>query len=160
MASQTALLFATIFPQSTATHTVPTPQATPDLGSVEPGQPFGGAFSNADPQIRGRGHGSVNEATTAAQRVVKHNIAWSTATQFLSLQGATVPAGQARHGVVKRSSDVQEALRWLLFEDHGDSAQQPGSSGREELLDWYEEEVKQHFESVVQRALSESTSIV
>lgn len=158
MASQTALLFASIFPQSTATHTTPTPQATPDLGFTGPGQSFGGPVSNATRQPRGNENGPSNDDLSAAQRAVKRNIAWSTATQFLSLQGATIPAGQARHGVVRRSADVQDALRWLLLDDYEESGDQ--SSGRDKLLDWYEEEVKQHFEAVLKKVLNEPASIV
>lgn len=147
MASQSALVFAAIFPQSTVAHTTPTPQATPDLSFVAPGQPFGGPSTR-----RAKDHG--NAPLTAAQQAVQRNIAWSTATQFLSLQGAPVPGGQARHGAVTRSSEVQEALQLLLAEREG------APPARNELVEWYEEEARQHFDGVARGALQRPTSLV
>ncbi|KAF2100018.1 hypothetical protein NA57DRAFT_37949 [Rhizodiscina lignyota] len=154
--SKSALVFASIFPQSTATHTTPTPQATPDLGFTVPGQPFGGPSPPSLRQTQSRKRGqnqpsSQTEGLTAAQHAVRRNLAWSTATQFLSLQGAPVPGGQARHADARRSSDVQEALAWLLLEDEVEDESQMGlkcvglRKGSNGLLNWYFEEVKLHF---------------
>lgn len=161
MASNNALVFASIFPQSTATHTTPTPQATPDLGFTASGQAFGGPFTGSQGQSKSPGipqtwnpppSSSQNDGLTVAQRAVKRNLAWSTATQFLSLQGAPVPAGQARHADKRQSGEVHEALSWSLL-DEGDIGAKGRAGGK--LLEWYFEEVKVHFRSTIRPQLDD-----
>lgn len=158
MTTHSAQVFTSIFPTLTATHTTPTPQATPDVGFTAPGQPFGGPNLGSvltSPRA-GQTRQSIRNARqaqnqqqqqlSAAQRQVKRNFAWSAATQFLSLQGVKEPL--RRHVEERRSRDVEDALVLLLVGEDGDA-----SDGRRELLDWYLEEVKQHFKGTVRLSL-------
>jgi anaphase-promoting complex subunit 2 len=158
-----ALIFTSIFPSSAAVHTTPTPIATPDLGFTAPGEAFGGPQRSSSSHQRqqtsrttrsGRhDEGDIaGRLSAAAQRAVRKNIAWSTATQFLSLQGAAVPGGQARHKSEKRTGEVQEALELLLLEEGGGEVEnEEDDAGEKEdgLVGWYAVEVKEHFGGVV-----------
>jgi hypothetical protein len=71
-------VLTSIFPPRSLHHSVPTPLATPDLGAFGHGPAFGGAVPSSPISER-----SLNPA----QLQVRRNLAWSTATRFLSLAG-------------------------------------------------------------------------
>lgn len=165
MATSATLAFTSVFPHSTAAHTTPTPQATPELGVATEGQPFGliletgplavptASRSTRQPRQSIRSARQLQSQQqqpelSRAQREVQRNLAWSTATQFLSLHG-TRDVPLQRHADSRRSRQVDEALRLLLnrgddgaprHQDRFTSA--PGSGA---LLHWYLEDVKEHF---------------
>lgn len=125
------LVFASVFPVPSLSHTTPTPIATPDIGYAAPGSSFGGPFS---------GH-----AGTAQHRVVKRNLAWSTATRFLSLPKSL---GDAKS--VQRNAEVEEALNYLLVgEGKSEDVMEEG------LVEWYASEARLHFASFVRPGLKE-----
>ncbi|KAF2011720.1 hypothetical protein BU24DRAFT_377110 [Aaosphaeria arxii CBS 175.79] len=130
------LIFATVFPVPSISHSTPTPISTPDLRYTTPGEAFGGPSSqNLDGQ----------------HRTVKRNLAWSTATRFLSLpkqlHGLNTSLGsgtsfdiQNRH----RGAEVEDALHYLLIGDgRSEEAQE------ETLVEWYTNEARLHFANVV-----------
>lgn len=131
-----SLVFASVFPVPSLSHTTPTPVATPDLGYTVPGQSFGSPFaSNASGQ----------------HRAVKRNIAWSTATRFLSLPRSEV-GGNASFGSQpsQQSADVAEALQYLLVgEERSEHGEEEG------LVEWYTNETRIHFANLVRPALNE-----
>ncbi|KAH7138110.1 hypothetical protein B0J11DRAFT_7264 [Dendryphion nanum] len=134
------LVFASVFPVPSLSHTTPTPIATPDLGHTAPGQSFGGVFGGN---------------TGGQHRAVKRNLAWSTATRFLSLPkptnganailglNATFDAQKTRRG-----AGIDEALIYLLVgEGKSEDAQE------EDLLEWYTNEARLHFASFARPTL-------
>ncbi|KAF1973585.1 anaphase-promoting complex subunit Apc2 [Bimuria novae-zelandiae CBS 107.79] len=125
------LVFASVFPVPSLSHTTPTPVATPDLGFTGPGSSFGSPY--------------VANAGGTQHRAARRNLAWSTATRFLSLPKNTADAPRRTH----RSSDVEEALSYLLV---GEGASQDGEEG---LADWYANEARLHFANHVKQALLE-----
>lgn len=115
------LVFASVFSIPSINYTTPTPIATPDLGSTAFGQAFGGFSSQAAPKSSGN---------LAAQQV-KRNIAWSTATRFLRLPR---PEEGERHNKQTRSSDVTEALQYLLVGDGAQDDWEDISGGSEGIV--------------------------
>lgn len=113
-------LFASVF--TAPVHTTPTPEATPNIGTLQsPGQPFGG-FVNVP---------AVVDAT------IRRAQAWSTATHFLAL-----PPGKPRQlPNAPVSPPATDALRLLLVLDTID--------GSEDLVEWYSNEVRIHFQREV-----------
>jgi anaphase-promoting complex subunit 2 len=109
-----SLVFASVFPVPALSHTTPTPIATPELGFTAPGQSFGGGFGGASGQYR----------------EVKRNLAWSTATRFLSLPKPPHDDGNptAVTGQAPKGRDVVEALEYLLV------GEGQGEEGTEEAL--------------------------
>ena len=109
-------VFSSVFGTNAALHTTPTPLATPLLGDTGFGQSFGGPATPAK-QLQNN---------SAAQSQVKRNLAWSTATRHLTLEGLkfeTIIQGPKHSLRPKRHSrDVEEALDFLLNGDHGDDA--------------------------------------
>ena len=104
---------SSVFPKPV--YSTPTPEATPDLGSVPPGQPFGG----------------FNIAGNAVHETVRLAQAWSVVTRYLTiLPGLDLPSKTELDSV-----SASEALGLLL---------RNGSKARE-LLDWYIHEVDYHF---------------
>ncbi|KAF2175036.1 hypothetical protein K469DRAFT_703357 [Zopfia rhizophila CBS 207.26] len=133
-----SLVFASVFPVPSLSHTTPTPIATPDLGYTGPGQSFGSPFVGN---------------TSGQNRLVKRNVAWSTATRFLSLpklgqDGSSNSSFDTQR--VPKTAEVEEALQYLLV-DEGKS-----EDGHEEaLVDWYTNEARLHFAGFVRPALKE-----
>ncbi|KAF2000423.1 hypothetical protein P154DRAFT_492082 [Amniculicola lignicola CBS 123094] len=127
-------VFASVFAVPSLSHTTPTPIATPDLGYTALGQSFGSPFvANA----------------TGQHRAVKRNLAWSTATRFLSLPKSSNSGGvsfEIRQGL--KTADVEEALRYLIT---GDGKTEDGNE--ESLLDWYTSEARLHFATAVRPIL-------
>lgn len=102
-------IFSSVFPAAAALdHTTPTPVATPDLAFSGAGASFGALTSPSR-----HGH-----SMSAAQLHVKRNIAWSTATRFLSLSNLTGDELNAacKHGRPqrKKSREAEEAIDFLL----------------------------------------------
>ena len=103
-----ASIFSSVFGSASALHTTPTPLSTPLIGDIGVGQSFGGPGTPAR-QLQNN---------SAAQTQVKKNLAWSTATRYLSLDGLkfeNIFQGQKHSLRPKRHSrEVEEALDLLL----------------------------------------------
>ncbi|KAJ4291067.1 hypothetical protein N0V90_010265 [Kalmusia sp. IMI 367209] len=125
------LVFASVFPVPSLSHTTPTPIATPDLSYTGPGASFGSPHA-------------VNASGTQ-HRAVKRNLAWSTATRFLSLPKNTDDIKRR----LQRLPDVEEALSYLLV---GEGTSQ---DGEETIVDWYANEARLHFANYVRPGLIE-----
>ena len=130
------LVFASVFPVPSLSHTIPTPIATPDLGFTAPGSSFGSPH--------------VASSSGTQHRAVRRNAAWSTATRFLSLQKKSLEASRP----TRRPRDVEEALSYLIV---GEGTPQ---DGEESIADWYASEVSLHFANHVKRRLLELWSEV
>jgi anaphase-promoting complex subunit 2 len=124
------LVFASVFPVPSLSHTTPTPVATPDLGYTAPGVSFGSPFA------LGTGN--------AQQRATKRAVAWSAATRFLSLhEDGARPS--------RRSREVEGALAYLLV---GEGKTQNGEGqGEERLVEWFTNEARIHFAGSVKPGL-------
>lgn len=110
-------VFASVFPPTH--HTTPTPEATPNIGTLaSPDAPFGG----------------FNLPRNPVDDVVTLNRVWSTATRFLSLPSELTPA--RRH---TSNEEAAEALSFLLRE----------KTTNKELLQWYLDEIRTHFRHFV-----------
>ena len=107
-------VFSSVFGPTAALHTTPTPLSTPLIGDVGFGQSFGGIATPAKQPPH----------NTAAQLQVKKNLAWSTATRYLSLESVkfeSIVHGQRHSARPKRHPrEVEEALDLLLASYHGD----------------------------------------
>lgn len=131
-----SLIFASVFPVPSLSHTTPTPIATPDLGYTAPGQPFGGPPASY---------------VSGQHRAVRRNLAWSTATRFLSLpkhplgSNASFDAPKA-----PRNIEVEEALVYILT---GEGKSE--DKHEESLVDWYTSEARLHFANIVRPALKQ-----
>jgi anaphase-promoting complex subunit 2 len=133
-----SLIFASVFPVPSISHSTPTPIATPDLGYTAPGQSFGSPYG-----------GNISVGTGGQHRAVRRNIAWSTATRFLSLPKSALDASfnALRH---QRTAEVEEALQYLLAgEGKSDDVNE------EDLVDWYTNEARIHFATHVRFRLTE-----
>lgn len=126
------LVFASIFPVPSLSHTTPTPVATPNLGHTEPGASFGSPHAA--------------DAGGTQRRAVRRNLAWSTATRFLSLPRELDKAPTR----TQRPPDVEEALDYLLV---GEGA---GRDHEEGIAEWYANEARLHFANHVRQGLAES----
>lgn len=119
------LVFASVFPVLSLSHTTPTPIATPDLGHTAPGTSFGSPYAtrNSEPHAHGQ------------HRAVKRGLAWSCATRFLSL-----PKDVSMLPRLQKTREVDEALTYLLL---GDGKSEDVKE--ESLVDWYTNECRLHF---------------
>ena len=148
-------VFNSVFPP-TADVVVPTPQATPVLGSSAFGEPF------SSPQLP-HDSGVFTEEGYAAEQV-QWDRAWSTATSFLSIAGKPVitnPYGKIDRAQLDRTwfkpygPEVASAFSHLLSEESR-GWQLRRFSSRHDLLLWYTEEVCiKHFLHHVKPTLSE-----
>ncbi|PVI06979.1 hypothetical protein DM02DRAFT_609353 [Periconia macrospinosa] len=129
-----SLVFASVFPVPSLSHTTPTPVATPDLGYTAPGSSFGSPFAG----------------TSGAEQhhVAKRNSAWSTATRFLSLPRDANYTGLR----TRRTRDVDDALNYLLV---GAGKTPDGAKAEEGLVGWYTNEVRLHYAKYVRPDLRE-----
>lgn len=127
-------IFASVFPPPSEVD-VPTPTATPILGSSGFGEPFGSQHTNA----------SQPSTETGAAEQIKWDRAWHTATTFLSLRDELIHAEQEEETLKRRwikpaDLETQKALAYLLSESsHG--RQIRNDSDTDDLLRWYFEEV-------------------
>ncbi|KAL5455658.1 hypothetical protein PMIN06_004330 [Paraphaeosphaeria minitans] len=126
------LVFASIFPVPSLSHTTPTPVATPNLGHSEPGTSFDSPYAA--------------DAGGTHRRTLRRNAAWSTATRFLSLP-KDLAKGPSK---IQRPPDVDEALDYLVV---GEGA---GRDGEEGIADWYANEARLHFANHVRQGLAEA----
>ena len=127
-------IFASVFPPPSEVD-VPTPTATPILGSSAFGEPFGSQHPNA----------SQSGTETGAAEQIKWDRAWHTATTFLSLRDEPIPTEQDEETLKNRwikpiETETQRALAYLLSESsHGRQIRR--GSTTDDLLRWYFEEV-------------------
>jgi anaphase-promoting complex subunit 2 len=156
-------VFSSVFGPTANLHTTPTPLSTPLIGDVAYGQSFGSLATPAKQTTK----------NTAAQLQVKKNLAWSTATRYLSLETLKYEAivhGQKQSVRPKRHSrEVDEALDLLLVASHGD---EDGDRQWDlvslilvkdsfvyllniQKIEWYMLEVRTHFQAVFSRPLVE-----
>lgn len=127
-------IFASVFPPPSKVD-VPTPTATPILGSSGFGEPFDSQHTNA----------SQPDTETGATELIKWDRAWHTATTFLTLRDEPILAEQDEDTLKRRWIKVaelgtQNALAYLLSEDsYGRQIRR--ESDTDDLLRWYFEEV-------------------
>ncbi|KAL8797863.1 MAG: hypothetical protein Q9195_000215 [Heterodermia aff. obscurata] len=133
-------IFAAVFPPS-ADAVVPTPAATPVLGSSGLGQSFGG-FVVPEP-----------EPQNSAEEQIKWDRSWHTATSYLSLPDELITIAHA-----KQSQDALKA-RWLkpfraetanavsyIVSNESQGRKLRKGSMKDNLLQWYfEEVVSRHY---------------
>jgi len=129
------LVFASVFPVLSFSHSTPTPLATPELASTAPESSFGSPYALRNVEGRTQGQGQ--------QKAVKRNTTWSCATRFLSLPKDVFVAPR-----VERTTEVEKALRYLLV---GEGKSEDGKE--ESLIDWYTNECRLHFASNVRPGL-------
>lgn len=136
------LVFSSVFPVLSLSHTTPTPVATPDLGYTAPGTSFGSPYIPRQAELH----------DNTQPRAVKRTIAWSCATRFLSLDKA-VPAVPR---ILHRTREVEDALVYLLA---GEARVEDGlRAGEEGLVEWYTNECRLHFANNVRPGLQEMWS--
>ena len=127
-------IFASVFPPPSEAD-VPTPTATPILGSSGFGEPFGSQHTNV----------SQSGLETGAAEQIKWDRAWHTATTFLSLRDEPINTEQDKETLTSRwvkpaDLETQKALAYLLSENsHGRQIRR--GSDTDDLLRWYFEEV-------------------
>lgn len=135
------LVFSSVFPVLSLSHTTPTPIATPDLGVTVP---------SASPYIPRQAE--LHDSST--HRQVKRTIAWSCATRFLSLD-KVVPAVPR---ILHRTREVEDALVYLLAGEgkaNDDARGGDRREGEEGLCEWYTNECRLHFANNVRPELDE-----
>ncbi|KAI9874176.1 MAG: hypothetical protein M1830_010102 [Pleopsidium flavum] len=138
-------VFASVFPTSSTTTTVPTPVATPILGFAGEGQSFGG------PQIP-ISSDSTSPSDSAAEQV-RWNRAWHTATTFLKLPEEQITSNLANleesqlrgHWMKQYGADVLEAVSYLLSSTSQEHSAFTGNQQDGDLVAWYTNEVRRHF---------------
>ncbi len=127
-------IFASVFPPPSEVD-VPTPTATPILGSSGFGEPFGSQHTNT----------SQPGTETGAAEQIRWDRAWHTATTFLSLRDEPIHTEQDEETLkstwIKTAEpETQKALIYLLSEaSHGRQIRR--GSNTDDLLRWYFEEV-------------------
>ena len=110
-------IFLSVFPKPN--FTTPTPEATPNIGSIaSPGQPFGG-FNNVTSNV--------------PDNTVRISRTWSTATRFLALS----PGSEQK--TTSLNHDVIQAFQFLL----------ETPSTLSDLVSWYGNEISVHFRNLV-----------
>lgn len=137
-----SLVFASVFQVPSLSHTTPTPVATPDLGYIAPGQSFGSPFVN-------------NARVSSGQhRAVRRNLAWSTATRFLSLPKQNLGANASFDALrLPRNAEIEEALHYLLVGEGKSDIRE--DKHEEDLVGWYTSEARLHFANLVRPTLKE-----
>ena len=133
-------VFSAVFPSATKA-TIPTPSATPLLGSA----PFGGAsFAFSDPS-------PLDGGDRASERIIWER-AWHSATSFLSLQDATIRTqdGEDDLGSLQKrwikpcSAEVASSITYVVSEQ-SEGRRLRASSWEDNLIDWYTQEVGRHY---------------
>lgn len=133
-------VFSAVFPSSTKA-TIPTPAATPLLGS----DPFGGAsFGFSNP--------SLLDAGDRASERIRWERAWHSATSFLSLRDVAIHSVNGaddfeslqKEWIRSCSAEVSSSITYVVSEQS--EGRQLRSSNREDnLIDWYTQEVGRHY---------------
>lgn len=146
MACQEAI-FAAVFPPS-ADVIVPTPTATPVLGSTDFGESFGGPVTL-----------DVGAESGAAEQI-RWDRAWHTATTYLSLPNEPITISQNEGALPAKwikpfDVETANATHYLLSADsRGRQLRQ--YSTKDNLLQWYYEEVgSRHYVDHVLPGLTE-----
>jgi anaphase-promoting complex subunit 2 len=129
------LIFAAVFPPSTDVD-LPTPAATPVLGSTGFGESFGNTASEDAAPV------------TGAAEQIKWDRAWHTATAYLSLPGEPITAAHARQSentlrgkwIKPCSPDVSHAISYVVSESSY-GRQLRKRLRKEDLFQWYLKEV-------------------
>ena len=127
-------IFASVFPPPSEVD-VPTPTATPILGSSGFGEPFGSQHTNV----------SQPGTETGAAEQIKWDRAWHTATTFLSLRDEPIRTEQDEDTLTSRwikraDPETQKALAYLLS-DSSYGRQIRRGLNTDDLLRWYFEDV-------------------
>ena len=127
-------IFASVFPPPSEVE-IPTPTATPILGSSAFGEPFGSQHINA----------SQPGTETGAAEQIKWDRAWHTATTFLSLRDEPIYTEQDEETLKSRwikpaDPEIDRTLAYLLSESSR-GRQIRRESDADDLLRWYFEEV-------------------
>lgn len=136
------LVFSSVFPVLSLSHTTPTPVATPDLGVTVQGAAFGSPYIPRQAELH----------DSSTHRQVKRTIAWSCATRFLSLD-KVVPAVPR---ILHRTREVEDALIYLLAGEGKTGDDVRGDRrGEEGLCEWYTNECRLHFANNVRPELDE-----
>lgn len=130
------LIFAAVFPPASDAD-LPTPAATPVLGSSGFGESFGDASSQ-----------SAAAPVTGAAEQIKWDRAWHTATTYLSLPDDTITVAHARQSedtlrgkwIKTCSPDVVKAITYIVS-DSSYGRQLRKNLRNQDLLIWYYKEV-------------------
>lgn len=131
-------IFNAVFPPSSDLD-VPTPTATPLLGSSAFGQSFG---SLLDTRPRG---------DTSVSKQIDWDRAWHTATAFLSLKDEPIRTEESEQDLKRRwikplTAEIRRALENVLLGDISGSGLQFENGSKDDLLRWYfEEAVVEHY---------------
>ena len=125
-------IFASVFPPPSDID-IPTPTATPVLGSSGSGEPFGSL------------HPSHNSHESSAAEQIKWDRAWHIATVYLTLSPEPIEAYKTGSNYKGRwikpvSHEIGKALEYLLS-DQSRGYQIRKASGKDDLLRWYFEEI-------------------
>lgn len=130
------LIFAAVFPPASDAD-LPTPTATPDLGSSEFGESFGNVSSQA-----------AAAPVTGAAEQIKWDRAWHTATTYLSLPDDPITVAHTRQNedtlrgkwIKTCSPDIVKAITYVVS-DSSYGRQLRKSQRKDDLLKWYYKEV-------------------
>ena len=125
-------VFASVFPPPSEVD-VPTPAATPVLGSSGFGESFGSQYLSQSP------------VENSAAEQIKWDRAWHTATSYLTLPSEPINADQDEKTLKDKwiksvSPETQRALAYILSEDSR-ARQIRKTSDSDDLLRWYFEDV-------------------
>lgn len=128
-------IFAAVFPPS-ADVVVPTPVATPVLGSTGLGQSFGGFVAPA------------SEPQSSAEEQIKWDRAWHTATSYLSLPNELITIAHAKQSeealrarwLKPFTTEIASAVSYLVSINSPGNRLRRGSL-KDNLLQWYYEEM-------------------
>ncbi|KAL8825959.1 MAG: hypothetical protein Q9191_004088 [Dirinaria sp. TL-2023a] len=134
-------IFSAVFPPS-ADVVIPTPTATPVLGSTGFSESFGGPA----------GPDTGTESVAAEQ--IKWDRAWHAATAFLSVANEPITAAHASQDerslrakwIKPFNAETEDAVFYLLSEDSR-GRQLRKYSTRDDLLEWYYEELVEDIEN-------------
>lgn len=141
-------VFTSIFPTSSAATTVPTPVATPVLGSTGEGQSFGGPQIPLSPDL--------SSPSDIGAEHIKWNRAWHIATSFLKLPEeqityvhANLDENQLRgHWMKEGNTEVSRAVSYLFSS--------PGTHHQDgDLVAWYTNDVRRHFLAYVRPVVTQ-----
>ena len=148
-------VFASVFPISSNSNTIPTPVATPVLGFTREGQSFGGHQIPLSPDLKS--HSDI------ATEQVKWDRAWHIATSFLKLPEEQITYIQANlderqlrgHWMKECNAEVSRALAYLLSPTLTGHASVGLDHQDGDLVAWYTNEVRRHFLAYVRPVVTQ-----
>lgn len=149
-------VFDSVFPSSRLKDLRPTPAATPLLGHANLGQSFGGGGGGDGGGFAiSAGLTSSPDASNVYPEKVVWDRAWHSGTSLLSLPGHDfVTGGQVKqHPSLKAfvdrydnpSSQSRESLAYLLTKEGTVGKEDEDEDGRESIVEWYTDHVREHF---------------